>query len=69
MNESRVLPAARVEVAPPSLFAGAAGPAAPNAPKISVDNLDFFYGETHALKSISVDAADRKVTAMIGPSG
>jgi phosphate transport system ATP-binding protein len=40
-------------------------------PKIRVDvkNLDFFYGESKALKSISLPLYDRKVTAFIGPSG
>ena len=37
--------------------------------KIAVRNLDFFYGAFHALKSISLDIADRRVTAFIGPSG
>jgi phosphate transport system ATP-binding protein len=37
--------------------------------KISVRNLNFFYGGFHALKSISLDIPERKVTAFIGPSG
>ncbi len=40
-----------------------------NGPKISVKNLDFYYGRFHALKGINLDIADRKVTAFIGPSG
>ena len=32
-------------------------------------NLDFFYGDSRALKSISLPLYDRKVTAFIGPSG
>ncbi|MGH7041275.1 MAG: phosphate ABC transporter ATP-binding protein PstB [Acetobacteraceae bacterium] len=43
-------------------------PAASGA-RISIRELDFFYGATQALKSISLDLADRKVTSMIGPSG
>ena len=39
------------------------------ATKIAVRNLDFFYGAFHALKSISLDIADRRITAFIGPSG
>ena len=37
--------------------------------KISVKNLDFFYGDHRALKSISVPLYRGKVTAFIGPSG
>ena len=37
--------------------------------KITVENLDFFYGSTRALKAVSVALVDRKVTAFIGPSG
>ena len=38
-------------------------------PKISVQNLDFYYGKFHALKSINLDIPQNKVTAFIGPSG
>ncbi len=47
-------------------------PAAPkpqSGARISVRGLDFFYGANQALKSVSFDLADRKVTGMIGPSG
>jgi phosphate transport system ATP-binding protein len=38
-------------------------------PIINVDNVDFYYGQKRALKSISIDIAEKKVTAFIGPSG
>jgi phosphate transport system ATP-binding protein len=38
-------------------------------PKVSVRNLNFFYGSTQALKGISLDVQERRVTAVIGPSG
>ncbi|NDP39172.1 MAG: phosphate ABC transporter ATP-binding protein PstB [Rhodoferax sp.] len=38
-------------------------------PKISVKNLNFFYGKFHALKNISLEIPEHKVTAFIGPSG
>ena len=38
-------------------------------PKISARNVDVFYGDTHAIKDVSVDIADKTVTAFIGPSG
>ncbi|WP_342350079.1 phosphate ABC transporter ATP-binding protein PstB [uncultured Nitrospira sp.] len=34
-----------------------------------VRKLSFWYGETQALKEITLSIADRKVTALIGPSG
>jgi phosphate transport system ATP-binding protein len=37
--------------------------------KILVRNLNFYYGDNKALKSINVPLYDRKVTAFIGPSG
>jgi phosphate transport system ATP-binding protein len=37
--------------------------------RITIRDLDFFYGEAQALKAISLPLYDRKVTAFIGPSG
>jgi phosphate transport system ATP-binding protein len=37
--------------------------------KILIRNLNFYYGDNRALKSINVPLYDRKVTAFIGPSG
>jgi phosphate transport system ATP-binding protein len=37
--------------------------------KITVENLDFFYGTNRALKTINVSLYQGKVTAFIGPSG
>jgi phosphate transport system ATP-binding protein len=37
--------------------------------KISVKNLDFYYGKFHALKNINLEIPENKVTAFIGPSG
>jgi phosphate transport system ATP-binding protein len=42
---------------------------APIDSKISVRNLDFFYGKFHALKNINLEIEKNKVTAFIGPSG
>ncbi len=38
-------------------------------PKISVKDLNFFYGSFHALKGINLQIPEKKVTAFIGPSG
>jgi phosphate transport system ATP-binding protein len=43
-------------------------PGAPAA-KIAVRGLDFFYGQTKALKNIDLDLSTKTVTAFIGPSG
>ncbi len=37
--------------------------------KFAAKNVDVFYGETHAIKDVSVNILDRTVTAFIGPSG
>ncbi|HEV2903725.1 MAG TPA: phosphate ABC transporter ATP-binding protein PstB [Pyrinomonadaceae bacterium] len=37
--------------------------------KISVRNLNFFYGRSQALSNVSVEIRERLVTAFIGPSG
>ncbi|MBL8805815.1 MAG: phosphate ABC transporter ATP-binding protein PstB [Rhodospirillales bacterium] len=37
--------------------------------KISIRNLEFFYGDSRALKKIDLPLYSRKVTAFIGPSG
>jgi phosphate transport system ATP-binding protein len=39
------------------------------APKITVRRLDFFYGAFHALKCVSLEIPEKRVTAFIGPSG
>ncbi len=48
-----------------------AEPAAATFPatKIQVRNLDFFYGAYHALKGVTLDIPEKRVTAFIGPSG
>ena len=43
--------------------------AAAEKSKISVKNLDFYYGKFHALKAINLEIPENKVTAFIGPSG
>ena len=42
----------------------------PEAPaKVTVRNLNFYYGEHHALKNINLTLGTNRVTAFIGPSG
>ncbi len=37
--------------------------------KISVKDLNLYYGENHALKNVSMDIRENAITAFIGPSG
>ena len=46
----------------------AASPAPTNV-KISVKNLQFFYGSFQSLKNINLEIPERRITAFIGPSG
>lgn len=41
----------------------------PVGAKITVRDLNFYYGSFHALKKINLDISEKKVTAFIGPSG
>ena len=43
--------------------------AAPGKSKISVKDLNFYYGNFQALKGINLEIPEKKVTAFIGPSG
>jgi phosphate transport system ATP-binding protein len=38
-------------------------------PKVVIRDLDYFYGAKQALHGVSMDLAERQVTAIIGPSG
>ena len=37
--------------------------------KITVENLNLYYGEFHALKTIDMNLSEKQITAFIGPSG
>ncbi len=62
-----------LQIAMPSAAAvadrAAADAKAEAQPKMSIRNLDFFYGGFQALKRVGFDIAERDVTAFIGPSG
>src|ERR1700760_1549887 len=45
------------------------GMAANGKERIHIRNLDFYYGQSKALKNINLAIYDRTVTAFIGPSG
>ena len=40
-----------------------------NNPIITVNDLNLWYGQTQALKHISLDIPEKSITALIGPSG
>lgn len=40
-----------------------------NSSKLTVKDLDLYYGDFQALKKIKIDIPENKVTALIGPSG
>ncbi|MBM6778984.1 phosphate ABC transporter ATP-binding protein [Collinsella tanakaei] len=37
--------------------------------RMSVEHLDLYYGDHHALKDVSINIPDREITSFIGPSG
>jgi phosphate transport system ATP-binding protein len=45
------------------------GPETERTPKMRADKVSVFYGEKQALKDVSIEIHDDRVTAFIGPSG
>ena len=37
--------------------------------KISIKNMNLYYGDFHALKDVNLEIEPNKITAFIGPSG
>ena len=52
-----------------ALNPSAAEPASEAAPKMRAENVEVFYGEKQAIRGVSIDVHEDKVTAFIGPSG
>ena len=42
---------------------------APEQSAIAVKNLNKYFGKFHAAKDVTFDAAESKITALLGPSG
>ena len=40
-----------------------------NKAKISIHNMDLYYGDFHALKNIKMELPEKEISAFIGPSG
>ncbi len=51
------------------IAASKAKPLSPAPTRLSLRNVDFYYGTNHALKGINLEVPERRVTGMIGPSG
>jgi len=67
---STTVPTINTRVKVPERDAGVPGsPHTGEAAKISVRDLDFYYGKTQALHSVSLQIPERIVMAFIGPSG
>jgi phosphate transport system ATP-binding protein len=66
--EAQTAPLRYTTARPEGRAASAADATAPR-PKLEIRGLQFYYGAFHALKNISLDILERKVTAFIGPSG
>ena len=73
INRRRLLRMERLRASTPEpgpVRAAADPPPAPKTPpKLSVRNLNFYYGKNQALVDNSIDIAGNQVTAIIGPSG
>jgi phosphate transport system ATP-binding protein len=52
-----------------SSLSSSSNPAPAGNIKLTIRNLNFYYGKYHALKNISLEIPEKKVTAFIGPSG
>jgi phosphate transport system ATP-binding protein len=63
MSDLSVSASPSVTMPPPSLMQSDA------RPKVSVRDLNFYYGENRALTNINLNLAANRVTAFIGPSG
>jgi len=69
--------AANGQAATAARFGEASGPGklrmraavALNRSKITIKELDFFYGRVRALKRVSLDLPEKQVTGIVGPSG
>ena len=64
MTDERITPRAQTPAAPPDTEVPPSG-----ARRVVLEDLHAFYGDTHAVKGVSLRYEPAQVTAMIGPSG
>jgi phosphate transport system ATP-binding protein len=69
MNDEIAAPLARPMVRMRSAPPAEGHAAAELRPKLRIRDLSFYYGDFHALKNITMDVPEKRVTAFIGPSG
>ncbi|MFY9726574.1 MAG: phosphate ABC transporter ATP-binding protein, partial [Bryobacteraceae bacterium] len=63
------LPQSQTSRQPAATGGAAPAPQAPSVTKISVKNLNFYYGAFKALHDINIEIPENRITALIGPSG
>src|SRR5580693_4676551 len=64
-----VRPAVSVNITPPVITGASRETAAPAEMRMTISNVNFWYGAKQTLFDISLGIASSKVTALIGPSG
>ncbi len=72
MSTTETNPAPATRNAPHGGFGGMqarSDAAISTAARVSIRNLDFYYGDHKALKGVTFDLPEKQVTGMIGPSG
>ena len=69
IDMSDALAAARAREMGTAVPVADAAPAPQHPVRLSVEHLNLYYGDFHALKDVSIDIRDREVTSFIGPSG
>src|SRR5690349_1063174 len=65
MTDQRITPSSKTPAPPPEEPPQAAS----SARRVALEDLHAYYGDTHAVKGVSLTYAPNQVTAMIGPSG
>ena len=66
-RESVIVASSQIATGPSGVLASA--DTTTHRTKISIKDLDFFYGATEALKRVTLDIPEKQVTGIIGPSG
>ncbi|WP_111893661.1 phosphate ABC transporter ATP-binding protein PstB [Acinetobacter sp. MB5] len=71
VNSQNVVPTHNTTMQPPHAFHSAMNTPkiVPETAKLDIRNLNFYYGNSQALKNINMIIPENKITALIGPSG
>lgn len=68
-NQQESYPLTKVVVPVQSRDSAESHSVAPSPVRIAARNLNFYYGKFHAIKDVSIEIRQNRVTAFIGPSG